>query len=94
MAVILFFFVNHLCLEYSPSGESDESDKEESDKLGSESGSVGTFGAGFDGLLRIVGFPLGVKNLDKLSGLCFRYYASLGFSLEGKLIVSIYHTLP
>ena len=74
--------------------ESDDCDEEEYDKLGSESRSAGTFSAGFGGLLRGVGFPLGVTNLDKLAGLWFRYYANMGFSLEGKLMVSRSQTLP
>ena len=40
--------------------ESDGSNEEESDKLGSESESAGTFSAKFGGLLCGVGFPLGV----------------------------------
>ena len=35
-------------------------DKEESDKLGSKCGSVGTFGTGLGGLLRGIGFTVGV----------------------------------
>ena len=77
-----------------PSDESDEYEKEESDKLGSESGSAGTFGVGFGGLLRGVGFPLVVTNLDKLAVFFFRYYANMVFSLEDKLMVLISHILP
>ena len=40
--------------------ESDYSDEEEYDRLGSESGSAGTFGTGLGGLPRGLGFPLGV----------------------------------
>ena len=40
--------------------ESDESDKEEYDKLGSESGSTGKYGTGSGGLLRGLGITLGV----------------------------------
>ena len=43
------------------SDESDESDKGEYDKTGSESGSSDTLGTGLGGLLRVVVFPLGVK---------------------------------
>ena len=42
------------------SDELDESDEEESDKLGSEYGSVGAFSTGLGGLLCVVGFPLSV----------------------------------
>ena len=42
------------------SDESDESDKEEFDKPGSESGSSGKFGIGLGGSLYVVGLPLGV----------------------------------
>ena len=42
------------------SDESDEPDKEESDKPGSESGSDSKFGTVLGGLLCGVGFPLGV----------------------------------
>ena len=38
----------------------DESNKEESNKLGSESGSAGKFGTGLGGLLRGVELPLDV----------------------------------
>ena len=44
--------------------ESDEIDGEDSDELGSESASAGTFGAGLGGLLRDVGFPLDVTISD------------------------------
>ena len=47
-------------LEYLDSDESNESDKEESNKLGSESGSIGTYGTGLGGLLGGVEFPVGV----------------------------------
>ena len=43
------------------SDESDDSDEEESDKLGSESGSDGTCGTGLGGFTRILGFALGIK---------------------------------
>ena len=42
------------------SDKSEESDEEESDKLGSESESAGTYGNGLGGLLRVVGLALGV----------------------------------
>ena len=42
------------------SDESDKSDEKESNKLGSESGSFGTYGNGFGGFLREVEFPVGV----------------------------------
>ena len=42
------------------SDESDESDEEYSDELGSESWSAGTFGTGLGELLHDVGFLLGV----------------------------------
>ena len=89
----LFSFIHRICLEYSPSDESDGYDIGEFDKLGSESGSAGTFITGFGGLLHGVGFPLVIRNLDKLAGLCFRYYANMLFSLEGKIMVSRSQTL-
>ena len=58
--LFLFFFARPLHLEYSPTDESDEFDEEESDKLGSESRSYGTFGTVLVGLLRGVGFSLDV----------------------------------
>ena len=42
------------------SDESDHSNKEEYDELGSESGLAGTFGNGLGRLLRGLGIPLGV----------------------------------
>ena len=39
--------------------ESDDSDEEESDELGSESGSSGRYGTGLGGLSHGVGIPLG-----------------------------------
>ena len=42
------------------SNESDDSDQEESEKLGSESGSARTYGTRLGGFLRGLGFPLGV----------------------------------
>ena len=42
------------------SDESDESDKEESGKLGSEPGLLGMFGNGLGGLSHGLGFTLGV----------------------------------
>ena len=42
------------------SDESDESEKEESDGLGPESRSAGTYGTGLGGLSLGVGIPLGV----------------------------------
>ena len=42
------------------SDDSDEPDEEESEKLGSESGSAGTFGTRFGGLLHGIGLTLGV----------------------------------
>ena len=44
--------------------ESDEFDKEESDKPGSGSGLAGTFGTRMGGLLRGVGLPLGLTLSD------------------------------
>ena len=53
----LLLFVHCLHLEYPSYDESYESDEEEYDKLGSESGSAGTFDTVFGGLLRGVGLP-------------------------------------
>ena len=58
--LFLSFFAHHLCLEYSSSDDSDESNKEEFDELGYESRSTGTFSTGLSGLLCGEGFPLGV----------------------------------
>ena len=63
-SLFLLFFIHCVHLEYSSSGGKDESYKEYSDKLGSESGSAGTFGTGLGGLLRVVGFPLGATLYD------------------------------
>ena len=57
---VFILFNTLIFLEYSPSDESDGYDKGEYDKLGSGSGSASTFSAGFCGLLRGVGFTLGV----------------------------------
>ena len=51
----------HLSMDESPVWIlNHNSDKEEYDKLGSESGSAGTLGTGLGGLLRGVRFTLGV----------------------------------
>ena len=55
------FFVRCPPLGYPESDESYESDKEESNELGSESGSYGTFSNGLGGLLYGVGFTVGMK---------------------------------
>ena len=55
-----FLRVRHFCLEYSESNETDDSDKEESDRLGSRSGSFGTCGTGSGGLLYGIKLPAGV----------------------------------
>ena len=57
---IFIIFVRCLCLEYLSSDESDESYKEEYEKLGSESGSYSMFGNGLGWLLHGVGLHLGV----------------------------------
>ena len=57
---LFIFLARSLCLEYSSSDESDESDKEESDKLGYEFRSAGTFSIILGVLLRGVGLHLGV----------------------------------
>ena len=49
------------------SGESDDSDEEESDKIGSESGSSGTYSIWFGLLLCWLGFTLGVTLYDNES---------------------------
>ena len=59
MWFLFILFERLLLLEYLSPYESDESDKYESDKLGSESGSAGSSGTGLDGLLRGVRLPLG-----------------------------------
>ena len=56
----LSFFVRFLCLDYSLSDKSDESDKQESDELGSASGSACTYSTGLGGLLYGARFHLGV----------------------------------
>ena len=58
--LILLFFVCRLCLEYLSSDKSDEYKEEEYEKLGSESGSAGTFGTRLGGSLSGIGLPLGV----------------------------------
>ena len=60
----VLFFLHIYFLEYSSSGESDKYNKEESDELGSESRSSGTFGIGLGGFLHGVGLPLGVTISD------------------------------
>ena len=60
LAFLFIVFACRLRLYHSPSDESEESDKEESEKLGYESGSVGMFGAGFGSFSRDVGLPLGI----------------------------------
>ena len=51
------------------SDESDNSGREESDKIGAEFGSYGTFGTVLGGLLLVVGLPLGVTiSTDELCG--------------------------
>ena len=47
-------------LEYLSCNESDELGEEESDRLGSESGSAGIFGTVFGGLLHGIGLTSGV----------------------------------
>ena len=54
------FFVHRPSLGYPESNDSDESNKEESDELGYESGSSGKFGTGLCGLLCGVGFYIGM----------------------------------
>ena len=46
------------------SDESDDSDEQEPEKLGSESGPAGTFDNGWGGLSRGLGFPLGFTIYD------------------------------
>ena len=58
--LFLSFFERRLCLYYSSYDESDGSEEEKSGKLGSESGSDGTFSDGFGGLFRGGGFFLSV----------------------------------
>ena len=60
LSFFLLFFVRRSILQYLSSDELEESDKEESDELGSESGLSCTFGTGLGGLLHAVGFYLGV----------------------------------
>ena len=51
------------------SDESDNSGREESDKIGAEFGSYGTFGTVLGGLLLVVGLTLGVTiSTDELCG--------------------------
>ena len=66
----LLFLIHSLNLEYSSSDELYESKEEESDELGSESGSAGTSGTILGGLLRGAGFPLDVmiSNDDSYDG--------------------------
>ena len=54
---LFIIFVHCLHLEYPSYDESYESNEEEYDKLGSESGTGGTFGIVFGGLLRGVVLP-------------------------------------
>ena len=63
----LSFFIRCLPLEYLSYDQSDETDKEESDKLGCESGSAGTFVTVLGGLLHGVVLPSGVNIYDDIS---------------------------
>ena len=54
------FFERCICLDYLSSDESDVSDKEEYDELGSKSGSAGKFVNGLGGFFCGVVFPSGV----------------------------------
>ena len=57
----MLFFVRRISLGYLSSDESEESDKEDSEKPGSESGSAGMFGTVLGRLLHGIGLPLGFK---------------------------------
>ena len=56
-SLFLLLFLHFINLEYPSYDDSYESDEEQYDKLGSESGPGGTFGIVFGGLLRGVGLP-------------------------------------
>ena len=58
--LFLLFFICHPHLFYSLSDELDDSDVEEYDNIGSESGSAGMLGTGLVGVLRGVVLTLGV----------------------------------
>ena len=78
--LFLSFFERHLRLLYSSSNESDDSDEEESDKLGSESGSTGMYGTQ---LLCGIGINLGVtlyydESWDSDGGSCTLPYKNIG----------------
>ena len=66
----MFFFYN--------SDESDESNEEEYEELGSKFVSSGAFGTIFGRLLCGIGFPLGVTiSADKLCGGCWMKYLGI-----------------